>query len=132
MVKVPPVALFPNCLVQQKVLSPFRNQVIHQPSCVLFVLSYDYPLKREKRTNKKIYSDCIISAGGGNYLGCKACKGARMGHQCGRRVSSLLWGKRRWILCLCGYFSLHPLCLCEVKHIEVLTIAPQMSCCITS
>lgn len=43
MVKVPPVALFPNCLVQQKVLSPFRNQVIHRPSCVLFVLSYDYP-----------------------------------------------------------------------------------------
>ncbi|KAM5566007.1 histone deacetylase 2 [Rosa sericea] len=26
-IEVPPVALFPNCLVQQKVLSPFRNQV---------------------------------------------------------------------------------------------------------
>lgn len=26
-IEVPPVALFPNCLVQQKVLQPFRNQV---------------------------------------------------------------------------------------------------------
>lgn len=68
----------------------------------------------------------IIAAGGRDYFGSKACKRTRMGHQCRRGVSSLLWRKRRWILCLCRHFSLHTLCLCSVKHIKVPRVAVQM------
>lgn len=49
MVKVPPVAIFPNCLVQQKVLYPFVNQVsITHVEVLLFS-----NLERREKKNKQ-------------------------------------------------------------------------------
>lgn len=57
MIKVPHVAVFPNCLVQQKVLYPFRNQVTDNLCCVL---SFQSCCQRGKENKPKRFALIIF------------------------------------------------------------------------
>ncbi|PRQ30812.1 putative histone deacetylase [Rosa chinensis] len=69
---VPHVALFPNCLVQQKVLSPpFHNQAIRHPSYIFFLVLSS--TKKGRKENKDLL--CLYyTAGGGTILATKLAK----------------------------------------------------------
>lgn len=72
MIKVPHVAVFPNCLVQQKVLYPFRNQVTDNPCCVL---SFQSCCQRGKeKQTKEVCTDHFPLQVGGTILAAKLAK----------------------------------------------------------
>ncbi|CAN0882043.1 Histone deacetylase 2 [Linum grandiflorum] len=59
-VEVPPVAIFPNCLVQKKVLYPFRKQLAKERGCAINVGGGFHHCSSEKGGGFCVYADISL------------------------------------------------------------------------